>query len=360
MDPKKNVAIIGTTGLPANYGGFETMVNYLTLNLNSEFYFTVYCQRTDTKNQLKEFNNCKLVYLPFKANGAQSILYDVVAITKSWFKFDTLLILGTPGCLILPFLRLLKKTKTVVNFGGLEWKRDKWPRIIRWYLKVTEVIAVRYATVIVADNQHFCNYIKSQYQKESVLIEYGGDHTSKLKPSHSLIEKYPFLKENYDVSVSRAQPDNNLHMVLEAYKCTPKRNLVLISNYNKFEYGKELKEKYNSYPNLFLQDAIYDLHELDTIRSNASIYVHSHSFCGTAPSLVEAMYLQLPIIAFDTETNHFTTEERAFYFKDEDELKYILNNLNSGRIILNSKHMRHIAEDRYFWSRISNLYASVF
>lgn len=360
MDQKKKVAIIGTVGLPANYGGFETMVNYLTLNKNSEFFFTVYCQKTGNNEPLKEYNNCKLVYLPFKANGAQSIVYDVVSIIKSWFKFDTLLILGTPGCFIIPILKLIKKTKTVVNFGGLEWKRDKWPPLIRWYLRFTEKIAMKYATVIVADNQHFCNYIKSEYQKESVLIEYGGDHTSTIQPTSEMLEKYPFLTDEYDVSVSRAQPDNNLHLVLEAYKRTPHRKIVLISNYNKFEYGRELKEKYKGYPNLILQDAIYDLHELDTIRSNAQIYVHSHSFCGTAPSLVEAMNLQLPIIAFDTETNHFTTEEKAMYFKDENELADILSHLSSEWIHLNKKQMKDIAYNRYRWDRISELYASVF
>lgn len=354
---KKKVAIIGTVGLPAVYGGFETMVNYLTSSNNGNFDFTVYCQRTPKKHRLKEFNGSRLKYLPFKANGAQSIIYDITSIIISWFKYDTLLILGTAGCLILPFLKIFRKTKTIVNFGGLEWKRAKWGSLILWYLKFTEKIAVKYATKIVADNQYFCDYIKKEYNKESVLIEYGGDHTCLMPVNSSLKLKYPFLELEYDVSVSRAQPDNNLHLLLEAYSKIPERNLVLISNYNKFEYGLELKRKYSNYPNLFLQDAIYDLRELDTVRSNAKLYIHSHSFCGTAPSLVEAMNLGLPIVAFDVPTNHFTTEEVAVYFKDENDLINIIKKRIKSSV---GKKMKEIALRRYTWEQISNKYSALF
>ena len=357
---KKKVAIIGSVGLPANYGGFETLVNYLTLHLNSIFSITVYCQKTKKEDRIKEFNNCKLEYVSFKANGGQSIIYDIVSICKSWFNSDTLLILGTPGCIIIPFLKIFKKTKTVINFGGLEWKRNKWNYLALMYLKFTEKIAIKNATVIVADNQYFCDYIKSEYNKKSILIEYGGDHTSNLKITPEFLIKYPFLTSDYDVSISRAQPDNNLHIVLEAYKNIKYRNLVLISNYNKFKYGKELKDKYKNITNLILLDAIYDLNELDTIRGNAKLYIHSHSFCGTAPSLVEAMNLKLPIIAFKTETNLFTTENNALYFINESDLQDIIKNINSNQLLSNKDQMFEIAQRRYTWERIANIYSSCF
>ena len=105
---KKKIAIIGSVGLPANYGGFETLVNYLTLEKSKEFDITVFCQKTKKENRLKEFNGSKLHYLPFKANGVQSIIYDIISIILSWFRYDSLLILGTGGCIILPFSTSLK------------------------------------------------------------------------------------------------------------------------------------------------------------------------------------------------------------------------------------------------------------
>ncbi|RXP61854.1 DUF1972 domain-containing protein [Lutibacter sp. HS1-25] len=360
MVNKKKVAIVGSVGLPANYGGFETMVYYLTKHKNAEVDFTVYCQSIPKEQRLKEYNGSKLIYLPLKANGAQSIIYDVVSIMLSWFKYDSILILGTGGSLVLPFLKIFKKTKTIINFGGLEWKRDKWSKFGQWFLKLTEKVAIKNATVIVADNQHFCDYIFEQYGKKSVLIEYGGDHTTKKEITKDLIEKYPYLNKPYDVSVSRAQVDNNLHMVLDAYVKLPNRNLVLISNYDKFEYGRDLKVKYANYPNIFLQDAVYNLHELDVIRSNSIVYIHSHTFCGTAPSLVEAMNLSLPIISFKVETNLKTTEEKALFFSDSTELKKIIEGLTSEKEKELAISMKEIASRRYTWERISSKYVEVF
>jgi len=360
MAKKKKVAIAGSVGLPANYGGFETMVYYLTKEQHSIVDFTVFCQTITKDKRLKEFNGSKLIYIPLKANGVQSILYDIVSIILSWFKFDSILILGTGGSIILPFLKLFKNTKTIVNFGGLEWKRDKWGKFGQWFLRLTEKIAIKNAMVIVADNQHFCDYILEEYGKESVLIEYGGNHTSKKQKSETLLKKYPFLNKPYDVSVSRAQVDNNLHMVLDAYVNLPNRNLVLISNYDKFDYGRALKEKYANYPNLFLQDAVYDLHELDVIRTNATIYIHSHTFCGTAPSLVEAMSLELPIVSFKVETNLKTTEEKALYFSNSNELKKIIESLSVEKEGELATSMKEIASRRYTWERISNKYVELF
>lgn len=360
MNKKKEVAIIGIVGLPASYGGFETMVNYLTQYQGTEYNFTVYCQKTPKHDQLETYNNSRLVYLPFNANGSQSIIYDIYSILISWFKFDTLLILGTPGSIIIPLLKIFKKPNVIINFGGLEWKRDKWPRLAKEYLKLTEKIAMHSATTVVADNQHFCNYIKTEYKKDSVLIEYGSNHTKKIAPTTELISKYPFLVSEYDVSLSRAQADNNLHVVLEAYKNIPSRNIVLISNFNKFDYGKKIKERYRKYSNLILLDAIYNLTELDTIRSNAQVYIHSHSLCGTAPSLVEAMNLELPVIAYDTETNRFSTEEKALYFKNEKDLEEILRNLTLEKTHQTKTDMFLISNKRYKWEIISKKYASLF
>lgn len=360
MKAKKKVAIVGSVGLPANYGGFETMVNHLTLQKNQEIDFTVFCQKTSSDKRLSSYNGSRLKYLPFKANGFQSIIYDIISITLSWFKYDTILILGTPGCLILPFLKIFKNTKTIVNFGGLEWKRDKWIKPIRWYLKLTEKSAIKNATVIVADNQYFCDYIEKNYEKKSILIEYGGDHALMPDKKSDLLSKYPFLKYNYDVSVSRAQPDNNLHIVIEAYIKTPSRNLVLISNFDKFQYGRDLKKKYSNFSNIILQDAVYNTDELNVIRGNADIYVHSHSFCGTAPSLVEAMNLSLPIIAFDVPTNFATTEGKALFFSDSADLTKILESITKLEEEKVAAHMKEIALRRYTWKRISNKYHSVF
>ena len=172
----------------------------------------------------------------------------------------------------------------------------------------------------------------------------------------SLLEKYTFLNKSYYLSVSRAQVDNNLHMVLEAFCKLPNKRLVLISNWYTSEYGKDLLKQYSMKKNIILLDAVYDLQELNAIRGNCFAYIHSHSFCGTAPSLVEMMHIGKPIFCYDTNTNHYTTEEKSQYFKNSNELVTLIqdSSLESNSCI--ADNMTEIANRRYTWETISSKY----
>jgi len=357
---KKKVAVIGTNGLPAKYGGFETLTDYLVQYLSTDYRFYVYCSKKNTDSNTKEYHGAKLIVLPLNANGLQSIFYDLISIFHSLYYADILLVLGTPGAFIFPLLKLFNK-KVIVNFGGLEWKRDKWSKLVRYYLKFTEKVAVKYSDVVVADNQAFINYILSEYRVKAILIEYGGDHVLGSFHENKLLTKYPFVKEDYFISVSRAQIDNNIHMLIEGYeKSAIKTLLVIISNWSSSVYGKQLKLKYSGHTNIILLDAIYDQEELDFLRSNSRTYIHTHSFCGTAPSLVEAMNLGLPIVCFDVETNRYTTENQSEYFKDSDELCKLFLRLSDKELKINADKMLQIARNKYTWSIITKKYAQLF
>lgn len=358
MPKKIRVAIVGTNGLPAAYGGFETLVDYLTKYNNTDLIeFTVFCSKTKKSEQLTSYNNARLIYLSLSANGGQSILYDFISLLKVWFTYDRVLLLGTSGALIIPFLKLFKNTKLITNFGGLEWKRDKWKWWTRRFLKISEAVSIKFSNQVIADNQTFVDYIQKEYGKDSILIEYGGDHVENEIPSKELIEKYQFLTTGYGISISRAQPDNQIHVLLEAYKnSVTKDKLVVISNWNKFEYGRALKNEYSNIENLYLLDAVYDLKVLNVLRSNAKYYIHTHSFCGTAPSLVEAMNHKLPIISYDAPTNISTTENKAVFFNTSSDLTNILNSIDSFNLNQNSNDILEIAKRRYTWKIIANKY----
>ncbi len=350
---KKRVSIVGIVGLPPSYGGFETLTNYLT-KYNKEFKITVYCE--STINKLETYNGASLIYLPLKANGFQSIFYDSLSILKSWFNSDVILILGTPGFLIIPLLSFFKKTKTIVNFGGLEWKREKWSYLAKVFLKFSERLAMKYSSIIVADNKYFCKYIYDNYKKKSFLIEYGGDHSKLGINKNKYLKSYSFLSEEYYLSVSRAQEDNNLHIVLRAFSQMPKNKLVLISNFDKSKYGRNLKKTYTKFENIFLVDAIYDSEIINTIRACCKAYIHSHKYCGTAPSLVEIMNLKKPVFSYISETNYETTENKAFYFKSSDDLEHQIINNDVSSLENNSNNMYKISQRRYIWKIISKKY----
>lgn len=357
---KKKVAIIGTNGIPARYGGFETLAEYLAKYLNEEFEITVYCAKTTKENIIKSYLNSKLVYIPFKANGWQSMVYDAISIIHALFTSDVLLILGFSGVFAFPFKVFFKK-KIVFNIGGIEWQKVRGKKAFAALEIVTkkwfERICIHFSDVIIVDNQVLWEYVKINYEIDSILAEYGGDHAVSQKINNKLMEKYPFLEKKYDVTVSRAQEDMNIHILINAYKNIPERNLVIVSNWEISEYGTQLKKhNKNKYPNIILQDAVYNLDELNAIRSNGSIYFHTHSLCGTAPSLTEAMSLGLPVICFDVPTNRSTTEEKSLYFNDVSSLIKILQDLNEDTINQLGLNMKEIAERRYTWNRIVKLY----
>lgn len=355
----KKVSIIGTVGIPAKYGGFETLAEYLTKYLNKTYDITVYCSSKSYRKKLKTYNGCKLKYINLNANGLQSILYDIISISNSLRFDDTLVILGLSGCIVLPVVRLFSKKRIVINIDGLEWKRDKWGMGAKWFLKCSEKIAVKYADAIIVDNKVIQEYVRSEYGVGSELIVYGADHVRKEILSNRLKVKYPFLNAPYAFSVCRIEPENNIHLILEAFSEFEPLNIVMIGNWEDNYYAKELKKKYSKFENIFLLDSIYNLKILNQIRSNCFVYIHGHSAGGTNPSLVEAMYLGLPIFAFSVEYNKVTTENKAKYFEAKDELKQLLENINEEELKSIADDMKKIANDKYIWANISKQYAKL-
>ncbi len=355
---KKRIAVIGTVGLPAKYGGFETLTEHLITHLSSKIDFTVYCSKKkySKSEQIKEYKGAKLEYINLDANGVQSILYDTISIIKSIRKNDVLLVLGVAGAWVLPFVRLFTNKKIIISIDGIEWKRDKWSLFAKLYLWWAESVAVKYSHIDISDNESIQDYTALRYQTLSRVVEYGADHTMQVKPEKADFEKYPFLNDEYAVKVCRIEPENNLHVVLEAFKDFGKMNLVIVGNWNNNDYGKQLKEYYNKIENIFLYDPIYNQREIDLIRGNAAIYVHGHSAGGTNPSLVEAMYLGLPIMAFNVSYNKTTTENSALYFSNTEDLLDLL--VKTTKIELNTMRndLKSIALKRYTWEIIAHKY----
>lgn len=358
---KKKLAIVGTVGIPAKYGGFETLTEYITKDLSEKYDITVFCSSKSYEEKIKKYNNCHLKYINLNANGVQSIPYDILSLLKALRFADTILILGVSGCISLPFLKLFfKKTKIVTNIDGLEWKRDKWNKYAKYFLKFSEKLAVKYSDVVVADNKVIQDYVLSEYGTKSELIAYGADHVNKMEISKELKEKYTFLDNKYAFKVCRIEPENNIHMILKALSKNENLTFVIIGNWEASSYGKNLKYKYSKYKNIKILDPIYDQNILNQIRSNCYIYLHGHSAGGTNPSLVEAMALALPIFAYGINYNKETTDGKAKYFNSSIELIKLLDKIDEDVLDTISKDMKEIADRKYTWKTISEKYSELF
>jgi len=358
---RRRVGIIGTNGLPGNYGGWDQLVKHLTNNLREQFSFVVYTSSYNAIPGLKEYNGAKIKTVKFKANGIQSIPYDIVSMFHAVLNCDVLFICGTSGCIALPFMRLFGK-KIVLNPDGQEWKRGKWSRPIQWFLKISEKFGVKFSTTVIADNVKIQEYIIDEYNKKSVLIEYGGDQVIKVPLSDNSSSKYGITEGSYAFKVCRIEPENNVHVILEAFKEKSNVDLIIIGNWNYSEYGKSLRNQYNNYKNLKLLDPIYDQITLDELRSNCGLYIHGHSVGGTNPSLVEAMNLGLFIVAYNVDYNIETTENKAIYFTNSEDLIQIIEKFEGNLLAIENYklEMKAIADRRYRWSIITDKYAEAF
>ncbi len=195
------------------------------------------------------------------------------------------------------------------------------------------------------------------YQRDSALIAYGGDHVERHVSEdiqERILKEYGIEKDGYAISVCRIEPENNCHIILEAFATTGKR-LVYIGNWNRSEYGRWLKNRYSKYSNITIHDPEYDLDTLYALRSQASMYIHGHSAGGTNPSLVEAMFFGKPIIAFDVVYNRATTNNQAYYFGSTNELIDLLD-----KTTMNGEPMKKIANEQYTWKKIASQYETLY
>ncbi|MFM2667068.1 DUF1972 domain-containing protein [Vibrio mediterranei] len=347
----KRVLVVGTVGIPACYGGFESLVENLTANRTKNIEYIVCCSGKAYANRLISHNGAKLVYLPFSANGMQSVIYDVFCLAKGLFlRPDVVLVLGVSGCFFLPVFKLFSSAKVITNIDGLEWRRDKWGKFAKWFLKSSESYAVKYSDVIVTDNQAISDYVYEEYGKQSSTIAYGGDHA--IVNSETSI-----CNQNYALALCRIEPENNVAMILDAFTKT-EQHIKFVGNWNSSQYGKNLKEKYQYYSNIELIDPIYDLQTLYTLRRNCFLYIHGHSAGGTNPSLVEMMHFGIPILAFSCSFNKYSTENGAFYFSCSESLRNTMQNLSKYELKNCGDMMIEIAKRRYTWEEISASYES--
>lgn len=356
----QKTAILGTVGVPPNYGGFETLTenlikNHDTMSLPDSI--TVYCSSKNYPEKYPTYLSAQLKYIPLNANGAQSILYDILSLFSAvWNRNDVILLLGVSGAIALPLVRLISPVRIVTNIDGLEWRREKWRGLAKHFLRFSEKIAVHFSHEIIADNMAISEYVRQTYGVESTVIAYGGDHAVAVEAVP--VDEYA-LPDKYAFSVCRIEPENNVHLVVDAFSRQTAMPLVMVGNWNNSEYGRGLRERYAALSNLFLLDPIYDQGKLKTLRSGASLYVHGHKAGGTNPSLVEAMHFAKPILAFDCSFNRATTEGKALFFTDAEDLLRLIQTTEDPLAETKGQKMLEIAQRRYTWNVVAQQYFSL-
>lgn len=354
--------MIGTVGVPAKYGGFETLLeNLITFHSKSpsNFELVVYCSSKAYTNKSTMHKYAKLRYVNLRANGPWSMIYDALCIYYAVYKekVDVVLVLGVSGAYVLPLVKRFSNVRIVCNIDGIEWKREKWGIFTKYLLRALESIAVNSSDVVVSDNTVIMDYVTERYGVNSKVIAYGGDHVLQ-KPSA------PFLSfsvpDSYFFTVCRIERENNLELILEGFSYgLQEKNIVIVGNWQNSTFGRALYEKYHLHPNIYLLSPIYDVAILRKLREDCNGYIHGHSAGGTNPSLVEAMWFGKPIFAFNCLYNIASTEGKARYFADADELVASIKETSKEELSTIASAMSEIAHDKYCWDAVAEKYFEI-
>ncbi len=347
-------AIVGTWGVPAKYGGFETLAEQLARNLSpDEVELTIYGQKSAFSDAEREgdFSGHKRIWLPFSAKGPQSMLHDALQVLRAAFVdgHDRLLLLGTSGAWALPLVRWFRPgTRIVSNIDGLEWRRDKFSPLVRALLKWLERRAVRSSDVTIADNDALVPLVRELHGIEPVMVAYGGDQIR--LPANPGPDPAGHL-----LTLQRIEPENNGEMILEGARQAG-AHLVFLGNWDGNAYARDLARRFGDVPGLVLHPPVYDQDGLAGLRAGSSAYVHGHSVGGTNPSLAEALFHSERILSFDCSFNRATLDGEGAYFASAAQLAALLQDPQSGRIAPDALAR---LRQRYRWHSIALAYLAL-
>tara|TARA_B100001741_G_C16555269_1_gene602416 strand:- start:26130 stop:27203 length:1074 start_codon:yes stop_codon:yes gene_type:complete len=351
-----SVCIIGTHGLYANHGGFETLVDNLVENKKNDMRYIIFASKI-SKKSLKTPSKVKVIRLPLSASGIQGVIYDFLCILISLFYSRKLLLLGSQGMPLITLLKIFLKLLVIVNLDGIETRRSSFSNLARLYLKLCYYCSYKSADKIILDNAYFTKITPKSVLHKAHIISYGSKIDNNLLDKEDLRIKYPFTNNDYFISMGRAIEDNNLYELCKFFSVS-QRNLVLISVLDKSDYGKKVLDEFKDCRNIFFINGLFDRKLLDSIRKNSKGYIHTHSLCGTAPSLVEAICIGCPIASFDAPQNRSTLDEEGFYFdKFDSSLEYFVN--LSDEDLLSYKSSQRLKEN-YAWDKITTKYEDLF
>lgn len=379
----KNVFIIGSKGIPAKYGGFETFVEKLTeQQKNHEIKYHVSCLGEDTIEFEHNGARCFSINVP-NIGAAKAVYYDIMALRESikYIKENKIenSIIYILACRIGPFIGFYKKKlkrlgiTLFVNPDGHEWKRGKWNATIRRYWKMSEKLMVKHADLLVCDSMNIEKYIQEEYKEynpKTTFIAYGADIERSILDDNDekLINWYKekgIKAKEYYLVVGRFVPENNYEtMITEFMKSNTNKDFVLITNVEKNKFYEQLKEKTGFDKDLRIKfvGTVYDQQLLKKIRENAYGYFHGHEVGGTNPSLLEALATTDLNLLLDVGFNKEVGLDGAIYFdKKEGSLsKLIENELSDNEIIELGIKAKARIEKEYKWEYIINKYEELF
>lgn len=379
----QHVFIIGSRGLPAQYGGFETFVDQLVSHqVSPDIQYHVACLSNDQAYQHFDYKgvDCFTIKAP-KLGPARVIAYDMMAINyalkvikKQGIQKPIFYVLGnTIGAFVAPFARKIHQMggQFYINPDGLEWKRAKWAKPIQTYLKYSEKIMTRHADLVISDNPGIESYIKEAYPwSKTTYIAYGTDLSptslnSQDNKVREFYHKWQTQEKNYYLILGRFVPENNYETAIREFMTSStKRDLVIICNQEGNPYFEELRDctGFDQDPRVKFVGTVYDQDLLKYIRKEAFAYIHGHEVGGTNPGLLEALAHTDLNLVLGVSFNQTVAKDTAHYWtKETGNLAHLIDQVDPLEDVSEwGQRAKANMKQNFTWEKIVGEYEELF
>lgn len=365
MKKIRSLAILGTRGIPARHGGFETFAERLALYLTQRgWHVSVYCQgdRELTSPQIDVWQGIQRITLPARRDGALgTIEFDWVSVRDVVkMRPGVALTLGYNTAIFCLWMRMMG-VKNVINMDGLEWRRDKWRRHERMWLWLNERIGCWTGNHLIADHPSIADHLATRVSSNKIeTITYGADRLTEGHPES--VEEFNVQPDNYGIVIGRPEPENSILEIVKAFSKRPRRARLLVLG--KYEpdtrpYHREVFESASD--EVIFPGAIYETDTVRALRYHARFYVHGHTVGGTNPSLVEALGAGNAIIAHDNIFNRWVAGESSRYFASSSQCEEQISELFENDEMIQQMRIGSIERfmNAFQWSSILERYETL-
>ncbi len=320
------IGILGTRGIPNQYGGFEQVAEFLSAGLIERGHEVMVYNSHKHPYQEKEFNGVPIIHCydpEFFMGTAGQFIYDLNCIMDARKRnFDIILMLGYTSSSVWKGL-YPGRSIIITNMDGLEWQRAKYSKLVKWFLKYAEKLAVSSSHYHIADSEIIKRYLDDKYRINAKYIAYGADLNH--SRDENLLTEYGLVKNEYFVLMARMEPENNIEMLLDGFCLANAQKKFIVIGNTANGFGKYLCNKFRHESRIIFLGPLFDQHKLKSIIKFSAVYFHGHSVGGTNPSLLEAMAAGAFIAAHSNPFNKSVLKENALYFSNVKEVGTIID-----------------------------------
>lgn len=364
------IALMGTRGIPASYGGFETCVEEVGARLAERGHqVTVYSKQFHGAGRVPKYRGMRNIYLPRpQIRGIETLVATAMSIGDAIFRgYDVHMIFNGANSPLIPLLRVFGK-RVVLNTDGLEWQRDKWGPIAKKYYRTSEKISASVCKHLISDSDAIHEYYSNTHHVDSTIIAYGANLPSAYTPAEidAVLQEHGLVAGKYFIQVTRFEPENQPLLCLQSFASLGRSDVkyVLVGG---SKTGTPYMDSISSYgdphPAMHLPGFIYDKKTLEILMTNSLAYVHGNRVGGTNPALLQAMAAGRPVIAADCVFNREVLGDLGIFFESNDGslasgMLRVIGDSDCANAQIESNIQRIKA--KYNWDIIADKYEALF